>query len=191
MKNYGNIFFLSFSRAVRLILYFSRHFSNCILHRSLFSFLSARTISRDPANAYAITKNVLEKTGRDVGIRNEEKKGHESPPMNHSRRYRSIWTSSPACSKHVYLRFRVSTSRHCHDSFSFFLPYYRCIDIAEVRRRWSRALNGTFVDPPTLPGGDRTNPPARKAENRRTKGETNRKRSERMKKEGERAHSLR
>lgn len=89
----------------------------------------------------------------------------------------------------------VSLSRLSPPPFLAFSPYYRCIDIAEVRR--SGGLNGTFVDPPhgRVGLGDGTDPLPRKAENRRTRKETcretNRKRSERMKREGERrAHSF-
>lgn len=119
--------------------------SPCNSTRSSF-FRRYRGSGRERVRDY---EDDLEKAGREMSAKeeNEEKKERrESPPMNHSRRYRPIWTSSPACSKHVYLRFRVSTSRHCTRcspslSLSPFLrfarpfsPHRRCIDIAEAPR---------------------------------------------------------
>lgn len=105
-------------------------------------------ISRECARDY---EDDLEKADRrDVGEGNEEKKKAArslSPPMNHSRRYRPIWTSSPACSEHVYLRFRVSTSRHCTRRFSlslFLLPFLGFIGGASISRKCDVAVPGTL-----------------------------------------------
>lgn len=81
--------------------------------------------------------------------------------MNHSRQYQTIWTSSPACSEHVYLRFRVSTLRHCAWFPSLSLSFSRSFPlVSSSMHRYhgsaaplSGALNGTFVDP-SRSGGD-------------------------------------
>lgn len=105
----------------------------------------------------------MEKAGRDVGEGNEEKKkrGRESLSMNHSWRYRTIWTGSPACSEHVYLRFRVSTSRHCtrFPSLSLSLPFLASSSMHRYRGSaapLSGALNGTFVNPSRCVGNGMT-----------------------------------
>lgn len=137
--------------------------SPCNSTRSSF-FRRYRGSGRERVRDY---EDDLEKAGREMSAKeeNEEKKERrESPPMNHSRRYRPIWTSSPACSKHVYLRFRVSTSRHCtrcSPSLSFSFSPIRSPSLASSsmhRYRGSAArlavpcaLNGTFVDSPPSP----------------------------------------
>lgn len=96
------------------------------------------------ASVYAITRTIWRRRVERCQRRKTRRKRNarrESPPMNHSRRYRPIWTSSPACSEHVYLRFRVSTSRHCtRSSFSlspppFALALSRLIVDASISRK--------------------------------------------------------
>lgn len=111
--------------------------------------MRARSRGDDLVEGGPRERSTAEETGR------KRSADRESPADESlSRRYRPIWTRSPACSEHVYLWFRVSISRHCA-RFSLLLlshlrrssPHRRCIDIAEARTA-SVPLNGTFVDPP-------------------------------------------
>jgi len=137
MKNSFLFYFLIFCNCTRIPSYFLNLFFDLSV---IVVFLFLQMFIHDSANAYAITRTIWRRRSEMSAKETKRKRSRESLPMNHSRRYRTIWTSSPACSEHVYLRFRVSTLRHCtrFPSLSLSLPFSlhrRCIDIAEVRRR--------------------------------------------------------